>query len=47
MTLLEVQDLETHFLTYGGTVQALDGVNLAIDRNEWLGLVGETGAVSL
>ena len=43
MTLLEVQDLKTHFLTYGGTVQALDGVNLAIDRNEWLGLVGETG----
>ncbi|SRR5581483_5498637 len=41
--LLEIKDLHLHFHTYGGTVKALRGVNLAIKHGETLGLVGESG----
>lgn len=37
---IEVRDLKKRF----GTVEALDGVNLALERNEVLGLVGDNGA---
>lgn len=38
-----VIDLDVQFYTYAGTVKALDGVNLSLNRGEWFGLVGETG----
>jgi peptide/nickel transport system ATP-binding protein len=51
MNLLEVRGLEVHFpITEGvlferkvGAVQAVDGVDLEIERGETLGLVGESG----
>src|SRR5690242_7546000 len=42
-TLLEIRGLKTHFATEDGMVHAVDGVDLAIDRGETLGVVGESG----
>ena len=44
MTALEVQGLQTHFLTRAGVVRAVDGVDLTLDRGEIVGLVGESGS---
>ena len=41
--VLEVRDLKVQFFTYGGVVQALDGVSFKVNKDETLGLVGETG----
>jgi peptide/nickel transport system ATP-binding protein len=41
--LLEIQGLKTHFKTDEGMVRAVDGVDLAIDRGETVGVVGESG----
>ena len=41
--VLEIRDLALNFKTYGGDVQALEGVDLELLRNETLGLVGESG----
>src|SRR5580700_7119191 len=41
--LLEIRGLKTHFRTDDGMVRAVDGVELAIDRGETLGVVGESG----
>jgi oligopeptide transport system ATP-binding protein len=41
--LLEVKNLQTHFMTRAGTVRAVDGVNFYLDRRELLALVGESG----
>ncbi|RLE33848.1 ABC transporter ATP-binding protein [Candidatus Acetothermia bacterium] len=41
--LLKVEDLKVHFFTYGGIVEALDGVSFDLFRGEVLGLVGESG----
>ena len=41
--LLEIEDLRTHLYTDEGVVRAVDGVSLKIDRNETLGIVGESG----
>jgi oligopeptide/dipeptide ABC transporter ATP-binding protein len=41
--LLDVDDLATHFTTPRGTVKAVDGVSLTLDRGRTLGLVGESG----
>ncbi|HKF72068.1 MAG TPA: ABC transporter ATP-binding protein [Stellaceae bacterium] len=41
--LLSVEELRTHFLTRAGVVKAVDGVSLAVNRGEVLGLVGESG----
>ncbi len=41
--MLEVRDLRTHFFTYNGVVRAVDGVDLSVEREEIVGIVGETG----
>ena len=41
--LLEIRGLKTHFATEDGWVHAVDGVDLAIDRGETVGVVGESG----
>ncbi len=41
--LLEVKNLQTHFFTSEGIVQAVDTVSFHVDRGEILGLVGESG----
>jgi peptide/nickel transport system ATP-binding protein len=41
--LLDIRGLKTHFKTDDGMVRAVDGVDLAIDRGETLGVVGESG----
>jgi oligopeptide/dipeptide ABC transporter ATP-binding protein len=41
--LLEVENLRTTFYTYDGDVKAVDGLDLVIERGEFLGMVGESG----
>jgi peptide/nickel transport system ATP-binding protein len=41
--LLDIRGLKTHFATDDGWVHAVDGVDLALDRGETLGVVGESG----
>jgi len=41
--LLDIRGLRTHFATDDGMVHAVDGVDLAIDRGETLGVDGESG----
>jgi peptide/nickel transport system ATP-binding protein len=41
--LLEIRGLKTHFATDDGIVQAVDGVDLSINRGETLCVVGESG----
>lgn len=42
-SLLQVEDLRTHFHTFAGTVRAVDGVSFEIGKGEIMGLVGESG----
>ncbi|MCU0503057.1 MAG: ABC transporter ATP-binding protein, partial [Anaerolineae bacterium] len=42
-TILEIANLKTYFYLEAGTVRAVDGVNLALQRQRTLGLVGESG----
>ena len=42
-TILEIDDLRTHFFTRDGIVRAVDGVSLALSKGETLGVVGESG----
>lgn len=44
MKLLEIKNLRTEFKTQGGIVQAVRGVNLHIDKGEFIGVVGESGS---
>ncbi|HEY8337747.1 MAG TPA: ABC transporter ATP-binding protein [Tardiphaga sp.] len=44
MALLEIRGLKTHFTTDDGIVQAVDGVDLHINRGETLCVVGESGS---
>ncbi len=42
--MLEIRDLSVRFATNDGTVSAVNGVNLTLDRGETLGIVGESGS---
>ncbi|MBR1781627.1 MAG: ABC transporter ATP-binding protein [Oscillospiraceae bacterium] len=44
MSILEIKGLEVKYITHDGTVNAINGIDLEVDRGEALGLVGETGA---
>jgi peptide/nickel transport system ATP-binding protein/oligopeptide transport system ATP-binding protein len=42
-SLLAVENLQTHFLTFEGAAKAVDDVTFHLDGGETLGLVGESG----
>lgn len=42
--LLDVEDLRVQFSTEEGTVRAVDGISLRVERGRCLGIVGESGA---
>src|SRR6204780_65030 len=44
MPLLEIRNLPVSFATRGGPFKAVDGVDIAVDRNEVLAIVGESGS---
>jgi peptide/nickel transport system ATP-binding protein len=43
MSLLNIDDLHTYFETRVGTVKAVDGISLKMERGDALGLAGESG----
>ena len=44
MPLLEVNNLETRFVTDDGIVEAVNGVSFSVDKGQTLGIVGESGS---
>ncbi len=42
--LLEIKNLKTYFYTDEGISKAVDGVDLALNRGEILGIIGESGS---
>jgi len=42
--ILEIKDLQVRFDSERGTVKAVDGISLYLDRGETLGIVGESGS---
>ena len=43
MTLVEIRDYRLAFDTFDGTLHVLDGIDLALEAGQTLGIVGETG----
>lgn len=43
-TVLQIDDLRLSFPVYGGRVQALNSVSVAVNRGEIVGVVGESGS---
>ncbi len=43
-TILDIKNLHVHYVTDDMTAKAVNGINLAIEKGQSLGLVGETGA---
>jgi len=41
--LLEIENLKLNFNDYMGTVEVLDKISFSLNKNSWLGLVGESG----
>lgn len=41
---LNIKNLHIHYITEEGTVKAVNGINIDLNKGETLGLVGETGA---
>lgn len=44
MALLDIKNLCVSFDTVGGTLKAVDGINLHVDKGEVLAIVGESGS---
>jgi ABC-type dipeptide/oligopeptide/nickel transport system ATPase subunit len=44
MPLLEIQNLSVEFPSRSGTLRAVDGVSVTLDKGEVLGIVGESGS---
>ena len=44
--LLEIRGLRVSFATRGGELVAVDGIDLTVDANETLAIVGESGSRS-
>ncbi len=42
-SLLEIQDLKTHFFTDAGELPSVDGISFHIEQGETVGVVGESG----
>ena len=42
--ILEIEELDVSYKTFGGIARAVNGLNLIVQQGESLGLVGETGA---
>ncbi len=42
-SILEIQGLKTYFETGRGTIKAVDGVDLSLEKGDTLGIVGESG----
>lgn len=42
--LIELQDIHREYTVGGELVRALDGVNIGIERGEWVAIIGQSGS---